>query len=280
MKARPLLAAIGAPAPARAHALRQSRSPGRPRFAGRARAPRRRRRADRGRLRDDAGLRRGRSGSTRTWTGSWARRPDRASRSTRPAWSCWPLKRSARPSPTACSACTGRPGGRSGADRIRPCQLAPASSTRKARGIALVALPIGVEADLRAFAPWLLGGVKSTSYAMNMAAEAEAGAEGADDAVFLAQGDIVLEGPVTNVWWRRERVLHARARLRILAGVTRLTLAEEAAGLEYELREGAFAGAPRRVGGSLHVVVDPGGRPGRRARRQTARRRQAWTGRE
>ena len=64
----------------------------------------------------------------------------------------------------------------------------------RARGIALVALPIGVEADLRAFAPWLLGGVKSTSYAMNMAAEAEARRRGADDAVFLAQGDIVLEG--------------------------------------------------------------------------------------
>jgi branched-subunit amino acid aminotransferase/4-amino-4-deoxychorismate lyase len=36
----------------------------------------------------------------------------------------------------------------------------------------LIALPLGLQADLRAFAPWLLGGVKSTSYAVNMAAEA------------------------------------------------------------------------------------------------------------
>ena len=119
--------------------------------------------------------------------------------------------------------------------------LPPELDENRERGIALVALSIGVEADLRAFAPWLLGGVKSTSYAVNMAAEAEARRRGADDAVFLARGDIVLEGPVTNIWWRRERVLYTPAlELGILAGVTRLTLAEEAAGLGYELREGAF----------------------------------------
>lgn len=119
--------------------------------------------------------------------------------------------------------------------------LPPELDQNRERGIALVALPIGVEADLRAFAPWLLGGVKSTSYAVNMAAEAEARRRGADDAVFLARDDIVLEGPVTNVWWRRERVLYTPAlELGILAGVTRLTLAEEAAGLGYEVREGAF----------------------------------------
>jgi 4-amino-4-deoxychorismate lyase len=111
----------------------------------------------------------------------------------------------------------------------------------RARGIKLIALPLGLQADLRAFAPWLLGGVKSTSYAVNMAAEAEAKRRGADDAVFLASGDIVLEGPVTNVWWRLDRVLYTPAlELGILAGVTRATLIAEAAGLGYEVREGAF----------------------------------------
>ena len=119
--------------------------------------------------------------------------------------------------------------------------LPPALEDMRARGIKLVALPLGLEADLRAFAPWLLGGVKSTSYAVNMAAEAEARRRGADDAVFLASGDIVLEGPVTNVWWRRESVLYTPAlELGILAGVTRATLIAEAAGLGYEVREGAF----------------------------------------
>ena len=68
------------------------------------------------------------------------------------------------------------------------------------RGIALISLPLGFDPDVRAHAPWLLGGVKSTSYAVNMAAEREAKRRGADDAVFLAGGDVVLEGPVTNVW--------------------------------------------------------------------------------
>jgi 4-amino-4-deoxychorismate lyase len=119
--------------------------------------------------------------------------------------------------------------------------LPPGLDERRERGIELVALSIGVEADLRAFAPWLLGGVKSTSYAVNMAAEAEARRRGADDAVFLARGDIVLEGPVTNIWWRRDRVLYTPAlELGILAGVTRATLVEEAARLGYEVREGEF----------------------------------------
>ena len=51
----------------------------------------------------------------------------------------------------------------------------------------------------------------------------------------------MLEGPVTNVWWRIERVLYTPAlELGILAGVTRATLMSEAATLGYEVREGAF----------------------------------------
>lgn len=112
---------------------------------------------------------------------------------------------------------------------------------RRQEGIRMISLPLGLEADLRAVAPWLLGGVKSTSYAVNMAAEAEARRRGADDAVFLASGNVVLEGPVTNVWWRRERVLYTPAlELGILAGVTRATLVVEAGKLDYEVREGAF----------------------------------------
>jgi branched-subunit amino acid aminotransferase/4-amino-4-deoxychorismate lyase len=74
-----------------------------------------------------------------------------------------------------------------------------------------------------------------------MAAEAEARRRGADDAVFLASGDIVLEGPVTNIWWRLDRVLYTPSlELGILAGVTRATLIAAAAELGYEAREGAF----------------------------------------
>jgi 4-amino-4-deoxychorismate lyase len=109
------------------------------------------------------------------------------------------------------------------------------------RGISVITLPLGVDPNVRALAPWLLGGVKSTSYAVNMAAEAEARRQGADDAIFLASEDIVLEGPVTNVWWRLDDLLYTPAlELGILAGVTRSTLLTEAAKLGYQVREGAF----------------------------------------
>ena len=65
------------------------------------------------------------------------------------------------------------------------------------RGASAVSL-LGV----RASAPWLLPGVKSTSYAVNMAAEAEARRRGVDEALFVDGDGIVLEGTVTNVWWR------------------------------------------------------------------------------
>ena len=104
------------------------------------------------------------------------------------------------------------------------------------RGQRLISLR-GVRAD----EPWLLPGVKSTSYAVNMAAEAEAKRRGADDAVFFDGEGIVLEGPTTNTWWRRGRTLCTPAlELGILAGVTRAAAIELAQGLEYELEEGSY----------------------------------------
>ena len=119
--------------------------------------------------------------------------------------------------------------------------LPPGLEEVRARGMALISAPLGFDPDLRSRAPWMLGGVKSTSYAVNMAAQAEAERRGADDAVFLASGDIVLEGPVTNVWWRRGRVLFTPAlELGILAGVTRAALLDAAGQLGYQVQEGAF----------------------------------------
>jgi 4-amino-4-deoxychorismate lyase len=95
---------------------------------------------------------------------------------------------------------------------------------------------------IRAEEPWLLPGVKSTSYAVNMAAEAEARRRGSDDAVFVDAGGIVLEGPTTNVWWRRDRTLYTPSlELGILAGVTRAAVIELAAGAGYAVEEGSYA---------------------------------------
>jgi len=106
----------------------------------------------------------------------------------------------------------------------------------RARGQRLISLR-GVRAD----EPWLLPGVKSTSYAVNMAAEAEARRQGADDALFVDPQGTVLEGPTTNVWWRRERTLYTPSLdLGILAGVTRAAVLELAGDLRYTVEEGQF----------------------------------------
>ena len=111
----------------------------------------------------------------------------------------------------------------------------------RARGMSVVSLPIGVPFELRAKAPWILGGVKSTSYAVNMAATAEAKRRGADDAIFLAEDEIVLEGPTTNVWWRNGQTLFTPSlETGILAGITRDFVIEAAPALGYEIEQGVY----------------------------------------
>jgi branched-subunit amino acid aminotransferase/4-amino-4-deoxychorismate lyase len=106
----------------------------------------------------------------------------------------------------------------------------------RARGQRLVSLPFP-----RRSAPWLLPGTKSVSYATHMAAEAEARRRGADDALLVDLGGIVLEGPVTNIWWREGDVLVTPAlELGILAGETRAALLAIAAELGYGVEEGAY----------------------------------------
>jgi branched-subunit amino acid aminotransferase/4-amino-4-deoxychorismate lyase len=94
---------------------------------------------------------------------------------------------------------------------------------------------------VRAAVPWLLPGVKSTSYAVNMAAEAEARRRGAEEAVFADAEGVVLEGTVTNVWWRKGETLFTPSlELGILAGVTRAALLELAPSCGYPVEEGTF----------------------------------------
>jgi 4-amino-4-deoxychorismate lyase len=108
-------------------------------------------------------------------------------------------------------------------------------STRE-RGATAVSL-----LGMRASAPWLLPGVKSTSYAVNMAAEAEARRRGVDEALFVDSDGIVLEGTVTNVWWRvGKTLLTPSLDLGILAGVTRASMIELAPECGFSVEEGAY----------------------------------------
>ncbi|MCC6223938.1 MAG: aminotransferase class IV [Thermoleophilia bacterium] len=118
--------------------------------------------------------------------------------------------------------------------------LPPGLEERRARGLRAVALTLPLDTRQRS-EPWMLAGVKSTSYALNMAAETEARRQGGDDAVFVSTDGWVLEGPVTNVWWRRSTVLFTPTlELGILAGVTRGHVLAAASELGYEVEEGRY----------------------------------------
>ncbi len=135
-------------------------------------------------------------------------------------------------------------GGRPGQGPVAMVVVLPLPADLEAtrtRGIRAVTLQLGIDPRLRQDAPWLLDGVKSTSYAVNMAAFDEARRRGAEDAVFIAADGSVLEGPVTNVWWRRGEVLYTPALdLGILAGVTRAHVLRLARGAGRQVREGWF----------------------------------------
>src|SRR3954454_5670039 len=102
----------------------------------------------------------------------------------------------------------------------------PAETLRqRAEGIAVVSLSLGVPADLRASAPWLLGGAKTLSYAVNMAALRHAHGLGADDVVFTSLEGRLLEGPTSTVVWAAGGRLHTPpVETGILAGTTQARL--------------------------------------------------------
>jgi 4-amino-4-deoxychorismate lyase len=84
----------------------------------------------------------------------------------------------------------------------------PAEHLRqRADGVRAVTLSRGITADATAEAPWLLGGVKSTSYAVNMAALRHARSVGADDVIFVSVDGQVLEAPTASVVWLTGGVL-------------------------------------------------------------------------
>ena len=119
--------------------------------------------------------------------------------------------------------------------------IPPDLEAARAAGIDVITLQLGTAPAARRHAPWLLDGVKSTSYAVNMAARDEALRRGADDAVFLAADETVLEGPTTNVWWRRgQRLFTPALDLGILAGVTRAWVIRLAGDAGFEVADGWY----------------------------------------
>ncbi|GAB3353549.1 aminodeoxychorismate lyase [Amycolatopsis echigonensis] len=95
----------------------------------------------------------------------------------------------------------------------------------RTEGVSVVTLERGFGPELAERAPWLLLGAKTVSYAMNMAALREAARRGAQDVIFTATDDSVLEGPTSTVVLAKERTLYTPpSTVGILPGTTQYAL--------------------------------------------------------
>ncbi|MEE6259309.1 aminotransferase class IV [Plantactinospora sonchi] len=96
-------------------------------------------------------------------------------------------------------------------------------------GITVATLPLGVSADARTHRPWLLAGLKTTSYAPNQAARRWAAANGVDDVLWVSTDGYALEGPSANlVWLTDDTLCTVPADTGILPGVTADRLLDQA----------------------------------------------------
>jgi 4-amino-4-deoxychorismate lyase len=112
---------------------------------------------------------------------------------------------------------------------IKP--VAPEYAAQRRDGIAVVTLARGTALDAFAGAPWLLGGVKTLSYAVNMAALREAERLGAVDVIYVSTDGWVLEAPTGSVVWSDGRTMSTTPTegTGILRGTTQELLFERAA---------------------------------------------------
>ncbi len=97
-------------------------------------------------------------------------------------------------------------------------------------GIAVVTASLGLPAAARESAPWLLGGAKTLSYAVNMATLRWAQRQGADDALWISADGYALEAPTSTLVWFDGATLCTVpvAKTGILAGTTARWLLDHA----------------------------------------------------
>jgi 4-amino-4-deoxychorismate lyase len=117
--------------------------------------------------------------------------------------------------------------------------IAPSVVRARRNGITLATASLGLAADARERAPWLLGGAKTISYAVNMASQRWAQEQGVDDVLWVSADGFALEGPTSTLIWLEGTTLCTVPveTTGILAGTTARWLLERADVLGYDADE-------------------------------------------
>jgi 4-amino-4-deoxychorismate lyase len=109
----------------------------------------------------------------------------------------------------------------------------------RTEGIRVATLDRGYARDVAVRAPWLLGGAKTLSYAVNMAATREAVRRGAHDAIFVTSDGYVMEAPTSTVIIRNGDTFRTpKADIGILPGTSQISLFEFYAAEGFRTDEG------------------------------------------
>lgn len=106
-------------------------------------------------------------------------------------------------------------------------------------GVTVRTLSLGYPVDARSALPALLAGAKTLSYAVNMACQRWAAAEGADDVLWVSGDGYALEAPTSTLVWLTDGVLCTvpPERTGILAGTTSAYLLAHAGELGWAAEE-------------------------------------------
>lgn len=114
----------------------------------------------------------------------------------------------------------------------------PVAAARRT-GVAVATATLGITTGVRAEAPWLLGGVKAISYAVNMASQRWAVGRGFDDVLWVSADGYALEAPTSTLVWLAGEVLCTvpAADTGVLPGTTADWLLDRAPALGWRAEE-------------------------------------------
>jgi 4-amino-4-deoxychorismate lyase len=80
-------------------------------------------------------------------------------------------------------------------------EIAPERRIARRDGVTVVTAALGYAVGVRDDAPWLLGGAKTLSYAVNMASMRHGGKQGADEVLWVSADGFALEAPTASLVW-------------------------------------------------------------------------------